>query len=121
MEAAVERGRYAMTTKQLAEVLRLAKEGYCDTAIGLRVGVSVSSVRYWRTKEGIPVGKKEDNRGTKRNVYVFYDRKSSQYLCEGTVPQIANALGISPKSIHSIISRTRSGALKKYEIFGVEE
>ena len=45
-----------MTTKTLAKIEQLAREGFCDTEIARRVGQKYQAVRYWRIKAGVPKG-----------------------------------------------------------------
>lgn len=108
-----------MTTMMLAEIVRLNKEeGLCDAEIARRLGVKSYTVWRWRDKLHLPAG---ENGKRNERIYAFYDRASTQFLCEGTLRECAKALGISYKSIHPIISRTRSGELKKYDIYKCEQ
>lgn len=108
-----------MTTKLLAQVEALAREGWCDSEIGRRLGISNGVVRLWRMKAGIPIGKKGKRIPTKR--YSFYNRRTSEFLVEGTTKECAAFLGLKESCIKSLIYHIRKGRLKKYEIHEVEE
>lgn len=108
-----------MTTKMLAQIETLAREGWCDSEIGRRLGISNEVVGPWRMKAGIPIGKKGKRIPTKR--YSFYNRRTSEFLVEGTAKECAAFLGLKESSIHSLIYHTRKGRLQKHEIYEVEE
>lgn len=108
-----------MTTKLLARIEGLARDGWCDSEIGRRLGIDTKIVRLWRMKAGIPIGKKGKRITTKR--YSFYNRRTSEFLVEGTAKECAVFLGLKESSIHSLIYHTRKGRLQKYEIYEVEE
>lgn len=110
-----------MTSKTFVEICRLAREGYCDAEIGRRVGEDHAKVRYWRIKAGIPAGERNRGHFPSVKIYTFYNRRTSEYLCEGTVNQCAAALGLSPRTVYSVISRVRNGIQTKYEVHEVEE
>ncbi len=110
-----------MTTKLLAQIEQLSRDGWCDAEIGRRLGIDTKTVQRWRSKAGLTPGKKGRAGGAGRAMYTFYLRTTGEYLCEGTVEECAAALGLQRCSMHNIISRTRKGALKKYEIYKVEE
>lgn len=107
--------------KTLAEIRRLASEGYCDTEIMRKTGKTRGQVRYWRIKEGISIGKKGKQNGNSRKMWIFYDRQTSEYLCEGTVFQCAAALGLTVSTVRSTISRWNTHHVGKYEIHEAED
>ncbi len=106
-----------MTTKRLAQIEQLAKEGWCDAEIGRRLGIDTSTARRWRIKFGLPVGKKGRTYPARR--YTVYERKTSRYLFEGTGKEIADFLGLSRKTIYAYIHLTLKGKVKKYEFYEV--
>lgn len=108
-----------MTTKVLAELKRLnEEENLCDAEIARRLGIRSSVVWKWRNELGLPLGK--SGKQCKKH-YAFYDRKTTQFLCEGTLEECANILGLAMSGMHSILTRVRKGENKKYEIHEVEE
>lgn len=108
-----------MTTKLLAQIEELAREGWCDAEIGRIVGIDQKTVWRWRVKAGLTPGKKGRQYPAKK--YIFYNRRTSEFLVEGTAKECAAFLGLKESSIYSQIYHTRKGRLKKYEIFVVEE
>lgn len=108
-----------MTTKTLAKIESLAKEGWCDAEIGRRLGIDTSTARRWRIKLGLLVGKNGRTYPARR--YTVYERKTSRYLFEGTGKEIADFLGLSKKTIYSYIHLTMIGKTKKYEFCEVEQ
>ena len=109
-----------MTTKTLEKIKQLAQEdGLCDAEIARRLGISHPSVHNWRTKLGIPKGNIGKRIPKKR--YAFYNRKTTQFVCEGTLEECAAVLGLSMSGMHSIVCRARQGTYKKYEVYEVEE
>lgn len=109
-----------MTTKTLMQIEALACDGWCDAEIARRTGCTHHTVRYHRTNAGIPPG--ENGRsGDKPKRYTAYDKRTSEYLYEGTIRELATALGLTLSSAKSIVNRTRRGMLNKYEFYEVTE
>ena len=107
-----------MTTKLLAQIEELARDGWCDAEIGRRLGIDTTTARRWRVRLGIANGKKGRKYPAKR--YTVYDGKSSCYLFEGTGKEIADFLGLSRKTIYSYIHLALLGKVKKYVFCEVE-
>lgn len=111
--------KHPMTTKTLEKIKRLAQEeGLCDAEIARQLGINHQSVRRWRIELGIPKGSIGKRISKKR--YTFYDRKTTQFMCEGTLEECAAVLGLSMSGMHSIVCRARQGTYKKYEVYEVE-
>lgn len=104
------------TTIDIQEVVRLCKEEhFCDREIARRTSLSHGTVRRIRDMYGLKFG--EEGRDRKR--YSFYNRKTTQFLCEGTVPECASALGMSVNSMYSTICRARKGK-GRFEVYEVK-
>lgn len=108
-----------MTTRLLAEIKRLSCDGWCDAEIARRMGINQGVVRIWRTKAGLPYGRKGMHH--KKKVYAVYDGKTSEFLTEGTIEEVARFLGKTMQGIYCCICRCKSGKSKKYEFYEVEE
>lgn len=108
-----------MTTKTLAQIEGMAREGWCDAEIGRRLGLEQKTVWRWRSRAGLPPGKK--GRAYPARRYTVYDRKTSRYLLEGTGKEIADFLGLSRKTIYAYIYQTLKGKAKKYEFCEVKD
>lgn len=107
-----------MTTKLLQQIQQMARDGWCDAEIARRLGIHVSVARSWRVKAGLPYGRKGMRNKTK--CYAVYDGKTSDFLFEGTIEEVAQFLGKTMGGIYSCISRNKSGKLRKYEFYEVE-
>ena len=108
-----------MTTKTLEEIKRLNQvEHLCDAEIARRIGEDPKIINRWRKKLNLKPGK-SGMKHQKR--YTFYDKQTTQFICEGTVEECAKAMGLSVNSMYSIISRNRSGKQQNYEVYEVEE
>lgn len=103
-----------MTTKQLDALVLFHSEGYVDRQIADEIGIKECKVRYWRTKLGLA-----PNRTNKR--FTVYDRKTSEFVFEGTLLAVCDYLGISCVAFRSRRRRFNAGAKGKYEIYEVEE
>lgn len=108
-----------MTTKTLETIKRMNQvELLCDAEIARRIGEKQHIVNRWRKKLNLEPGKK----GMKhKKRYTFYDKQTTQFICEGTIEECARAMGLSVNSMYSIISRNRSGKQQNYEVYEVEE
>lgn len=109
-----------MTTKMLTQIEQLAREGWCDTEISRRTGRAIAVVRYWRTKVGIPRGRK-GNRNLSAKRYAVYDGKTTQFVIEGDVRECAEYMGIKVTTFRNYKWKFEQGRYKKYEIYEVEE
>lgn len=99
-----------MTTKTLTEIKRLHGEEMVDREIANEIGVSLHTVYYWRSKMGLA-----PNRGKER--YTVYDRKTSNFLVEGSAEQCSAYLGIKLASFRHAVCCFRQGQGGKYEIY----
>lgn len=58
----------------------------------------------------------------REKLYTVYDRRTSEYICEGSAIECAKRLGCANvNGFYCIVTRARKGDYKKYEIHEVEE
>jgi len=48
--------------------------------------------------------------------YRIYDKETGKLLASGTAEECAEVMCITPHSLYSLVSKTRSGVTKKYEV-----
>lgn len=106
-----------ITTKTLAEIKRLNQEGKNDAEVADLLGMPVSTVRWWRTRQGLPKVKGY-HRGVKQ--YAVHDGKTEELVALGTAKECAAALGIDLGSFRKSMFEAKRGAYKKYSFCEVE-
>lgn len=106
-----------ITTMTIKRVAKLAKEGLYEREIAAKLGIPRSTVAWCRRSAGI-CGQRGYHRHRVR--YTVYDRRTSQYLCEGNVEEIAAYLGITANGVRQSKSRQGAGRPTKYLIYTEE-
>ena len=101
-----------MTTKTLEGIKSLHEEGLVGREIAERLGVSMSLVQYWRTKEGLAA-----NRSSRK--YTVYERATSAFVVEGTVEKCSKFLGVKPNTFRGYACRFKRDMIGRYEIYEV--
>lgn len=104
-----------ITTKTLNEIAALYHEGLTDREIAERLGTNENIVSYWRGgKLKLPAHRTHGR-------YAVYDKKTSEFIVDGTAKKCAEYLGIAYSSFMSAASRCRHGkGGGKYEIYKAE-
>lgn len=100
----------SITTKTLAEIERLHEKGMVDREVANEIGVSLHTVYYWRSKIGLVPNREKER-------YTVYDRKTSDFLVEGSARQCSAYLGIKLASFRHAVCCFRRGQGGKYEIY----
>lgn len=106
-----------MTDTEKQKIKQLHGNG-CSTkeiaaAMGWAYGKTYSSVRR--------LGLLANYEGREK-LYTVYDKRTSEYICEGTAIECAKWLGYaSVNCFYCIVCRAKKGEHKKYEIYEVKE
>ena len=109
--------RKKLTSLTIKRIIERAKDDVPDRVIAAELGVPRSTVAHCRQSAGI-----HRARGYRRHRvrYTVYDRRTSQYLCEGNVEEVAAYLGITANGVRQSKSRQGAGRPTKYLIYTEE-
>lgn len=114
-----------MTTKTLQRLETLCRAGgMSDIQLGAALGVSTSTVRYWRIKLRLPPGglAQRGRRGPRPGWYYrVYDRKTGVLIVTGNSRDCADALFISLKSFYSMVWKSKNIPGYRYQITKTED
>lgn len=106
-----------MTTRMILRIKELNEAGMNDVMISERLGISYTTVSYWRIhKLGLP--RTGVYRSKKR--YIVYDGKTTQFIVEGTTKECADALHLTPATFRTAKTNFEKGIYRKYEIYEVK-
>ncbi len=109
-----------VTAKTLEHIRRRNAEGASDPQIARELGLSPPTVWKYRQQFKLPSNR---TRGHPVKTYTVYNRRTSEYICEGTSFEIAELLGIKRQTVYSAISRSKRniGGYKWYIVEVTED
>lgn len=102
-----------LTIKQVREIRRLHEEGLNGVEIAAELGIRPGTVNCYRRKMGLS----RNGRNKKQHIYTVWSAETDHLLAYGTVTECTRVLGFaSENGFYSMVSRTKSGKLKKYTV-----
>lgn len=109
-----------MTTKILQGIKELCQVGgMTDAQMGSTLGITASTVRYWRIKLGLPPGgiSQRGNHGPRPGrSYEVYDKKTGALMAKGNSVECSKAMFMTLKSFYSAVWKSKNNVPCPYKI-----